>query len=122
MGRWSPSEKLQNFQGMNCDYVGPGITKERMKTKILKADMSDHVNCLSSILACFHYSRKKTWDSGCFEGMPRLFEHGMIVPGLPKLPSGSGGKSQVVKQQFHNIRPRFLIFPSSPTSPTHTHS
>lgn len=41
MGRWSPSEKLQNFQGMNCDYVGPGITKERMKTNILKADMSD---------------------------------------------------------------------------------
>lgn len=77
---------------MNCDYVGLGIIKERMKIKILKVDMSDYVNCFFFIFVCFYYLRKKIWDSGCFEGMFRLFEYGMIVLGFFKFFSGFGGK------------------------------
>lgn len=37
--------------------------------------------------------------------------------GLPKLGSGLRANSQMVTQRFHNTRPRFLIIPSSHTSP-----
>lgn len=76
---------------------GHVLTKERMKTQIMTAVLSDHVNCLSSVLACFPYFIY-LMGSECFEAMPKLFEHGMIIPGLPKLGNESGANSQMVKQ------------------------
>lgn len=69
-----------------------------MKTSIIKTALSDHVNCLSPVLACFPYFIYFLMGSGCFEAMPKLFEHGMIIPGLPKLGSESGANSQMAKQ------------------------
>lgn len=76
---------------------GHVLTKGRMKTQIMTAVLSDRVNCLSSVLACFPCFIC-LMGSECFEALPRLFEHGMIVPGLPKLGSESGANSQMVKQ------------------------
>lgn len=77
---------------------GHVLTKERMKTSILKAAFSDRVDCLSPVLACFPYFIYFLMGSGCFEAMRKLFEHGMIILGLPKLGSESGANSQMAKQ------------------------
>lgn len=49
-------KKPKNFQGIcNVTIWGHAITKERMQTETLKAAPSDHVLCLSSVLACLPY-------------------------------------------------------------------